>query len=512
MTNHDRLEVYRHKVRFGLKWVALSMVILRCVRFVTGIVLARLLAPSVFGLVAMAVAIIAIIGIFREFGFGQAFIQRRSETDEEERVAANTTFYLLLGINLIFFAAVFPLAPLLADWFNPEKAQELEPVLQVMFCSLLISGFVSTPSLVLQKKLLFGKLSTAEVVASLLNDAIAITLAVSGFGVWSLVYAQITSMIVHSVLLFVLSGWTPRLEFRFAIARELLSFGKYLWAFSALSVIGDAVDPLVLGRAHGMSSVGLYRKGLNLCSQPATQVAFLVNRITFPALAMMRDDKTILHRTFAKALTHVSILAFPMAFGLLAVSEDLILTLYGENWAGAAPIIGVLAFYGMSLAVSSISGPIFKALGKPDVMLYSSLIHHALHFSLLFFLVRFGAVGVAWSILIPMVISSLIAFGLIVRYLDFPVREIVGPIARSGSSALLMFGGVKGFQSLASTLEMARPITLLSSVILGAIVYLASSWLINRAMVVEFCRTAMGVLKARRETPEEALAVAQTNP
>ncbi len=486
----------RSQVHHGLKWVTLSLVFARGTQFLTTVVLARLLLPEMFGLITMANAVIIAIGAIREIGFGQAYIQRQEADAEEGRLAANTTFFLLLGIHALLFVAALLLSPWTASFF--ERAQELEAVLQVILLAFLLDGVAGTPGFVLQKNLQFGKLSLAEIIATFSNALIAIPMAFLGFGAWSLVCGQLGSRLVLCAALLKLSGWRPRLEFSPRIARQLFAYGKFLWGFSAVSAVSRVLDRLTLGHLLGAATVGVYGLAFDLCSMPANQLAILVNRIAFPAFSRKQQDKAALRRGFLKALSHVAVVTLPLALGLAMVAHDFVLTVYGSQWVAAVPIIGVLACRGMILAVSSVAGPVLQAIGKPQVLLYTSVVHSVVLFTLLLLFGRYGLVAVAYAVLVPQILSALIAFVLIVRYLNLGVSELLAPLVRSTASALVMYILVRVFQhQLLDGLTSSTLVGLLSSVLVGVVVYLAGTLLWNRALLVEFSETIKEALLAK---------------
>jgi O-antigen/teichoic acid export membrane protein len=380
-------------------------------------------------------------------------------------------------------------------------AEGLLAVLRVMFGVFLIEAFSTTPSMILQKRLEFDKGAIAEIAASATNAGVAISLALAGFGVWSLVAGQLSSRLARAGVAFALSGFRPGLRFDAAIARQFFAYGRYLWAFAILSAVGGTLDRLILGRSLGAASLGMYSMALTLGSLPAAQISQLVNRITFPSFARVQDDLPALRSALHKTLRHVSILAVPLAFGMLAVADDLILTVYGEKWHGAIPIFRVLAFYGLSLAVSSIMGPVLKAIGRPQILLYSSILHHALLFPLIFLLVPYGAVGIAWAVVVPMVVSAVYAYALIVHYLHFPIRDLLGPLVRTGVPSLGMYGIVSVFDArLDAALALPAPVSLLVSAGVGVVAYLALSALLNRDALLEILGTFREALLSRRQT------------
>ena len=493
-----------HQIHLGIKWIGASVAFSQLVRVLTTAVLARLLTPEVFGLVAMAHVAIQLISVVREVGVGAAYIQRQDRGPEDAAAAANTTFLMSLAVNVLLFVLAWFAAPLIVRFFETGG---LLAVLRAMFLLFLIDAFDTTPSMILQKRLQFDKTALAEIVASCVNTAVAISLAAAGYGVWSLVAGQLSSRLARTCLVFVLSGFRPRLQFDHTIARQLFAYGRYLWAFAVLSAVGGSLDRLILGRWLGAASLGVYSMAYNLSNLPATHISRLVNQITFPSFARVQRDHAALRGALHKTIRHVTMLSVPLAFGMLAVAHDLILTVYGEKWRTAIPIVEVLAFYGLSLSVSSITGPILKAIGKPQILLYSSLLHHALLVVLLLALVRHGAVAIAYAVLIPMLVSAALAYGLIVYYITFPLRGLLGPLVRTGAPAFAMYLVVKAFDArFDAAFAPPIPISLLASVAVGGVVYLILSALVNRESLLELFSTLRRSFFAKRQ-PERIAEV-----
>lgn len=486
-----------HQVHVGIKWIGASMAITQVVRFVTTAVLARLLSPEVFGLVAMAHVAIALVGVIREVGIGSAYVQRPDRGPEDAAAAANTTFMMSLGVNGALFCLAWFTAPLVAQFFDTDGLLE---ILRAMFLVFLIDAFDTTPTMMLQKRLEFDKTALAEVFGSAVNTAIAIAMAWAGYGVWSLVIGQLGSRLTRTLLVFYLSGFRPRRQFDRTIARELFDYGRYLWAFAVLSAVGGSLDRLILGRSLGAASLGLYDMAHNLSNLPATHISRVVNQITFPSFSLLQEDLPALRAALHKTIRHVTMLSVPVAVGLMAVSHDLILTVYGEKWRGAIPIVQVLAFFGMSLSISSITGPILKAIGKPQIIFWSSVLHHVLLAALLLLWAQHGAVAIAYAVLIPMIMSSGLAYGLIVHYIEFPIRFLLGPLLRTGGPAIVMYFMVRAFDDwFDAAYEPAIPVSLFASVGVGIVVYGILMLSVNRADVLEIFGTLRRALFSKRQ-------------
>lgn len=485
----------RSQVQLGLKWVTLSQASVQGGRFLTNVVLARLLVPEMFGLVAMANVVIHVLGVVRELGLGAAYIQRPVADAEERRVAANTTFYLSLATNGALFLVASSLVPAIAAYY---RAPEVEPVLRVMFVTFLFDAFGTTPSLVLQKELDFGRFALAEIAASAALAVIGIGAALLGFGVWSLVAGHLGSKAVQCTAFFLLSGWRPQRTFDRRMARELFAYGKYLWAFAILSAVGAQLDRAIMGRWIGPATLGVYTLALNLSLLPTRQITNLVNRVSFPALSTLQHDPVALRRASRRALAHVAVLSLPLGLGMAATARELVLTVYGPRWSEAIPVLEILAFYGMTLSVSAVHGPVLRAIAKPQAMLYTSILHHALLVLLLFTIGRSGVLGICYAVLFPVIVSSVISFALMLHYLSFSPWALFEPLLRSALPAAVMYGGVELFQSaLGASWDLPAPALLAASAGVGALVYLACTSLVNRPMLVEFVGTLHAVATAR---------------
>ncbi|MEM7262832.1 MAG: lipopolysaccharide biosynthesis protein, partial [Planctomycetota bacterium] len=450
----DRARTAR-QVRIGLKWLPVA----RGIRFLITVLLGRFILPGRFALIDASMAVIVILNVVRESGFGAAFIQRKSKSDEDEALAADTTFVFTFCLHAVLFLLAFFAAPYIASYFRESDGspvEDLPNVLRAMFVLFLIDGLSAAPSLVLQKRMEFGRTAVAEVLSTVAFAVLAAGFLYAGFEVWSIVWAHLGSRALEMVLYYWVSGWRPRFRFCKTIFKELLVFGKWMWGFSALSSVGGIFDRMLLGRLKGMIDLGLYGRAFNVCNMPSRQLAVVVNRIAFPALSRLQDDLDGMRRAFDKALSHVALLAVPLGFGLAAVSEEFVGTVFRSEYGPAAGIVEVLAFYGMALATSSVAGPILQAMGKPKILLYCSIVHHAILFPLVGTLWVYGPVGVAYGVLIPMLVSTVITYALVMRYLNLSLRRAVGPLVGPLAAGVAMFFGVElfqaGFASYAETL------------------------------------------------------------
>lgn len=476
---------FGRSVRHGLRWMGISVVAGRAMRFLMMIALARLLAKDAFGVVMIANAALEVPQALREVGFSQAFVQREFGDEASERRGLDTTFTIALGVNALLFLATMLGVPFLIGFF--DKVDGLEPVLRVIVCGLLLDAFVVAPSALLQRRLEYGRDTRATLSGAFTLAIVSVLCAALGLGVWSLVIGQHASKLVTIGVLVRYSGWRPRLAIDREIAGHLFSFGKYMWGFSILRAAGGVLDRLLLGRTLGAGAVAVYAIAFNLCNMPATQVGYAVSRVAFPALSRLQGDLAKLRRTVATAISHVAIVVAPLGVGLLAVAADFVVVVYGERWAEAVPVVQIMAFYGMALAIASPAGPALQAIGRPGVIMAATLVRQVLLVILLVQLASMGLVGVAYAVLIPLLASACFGVFCLVWIIGCPASDVLGAILRPAAAVTGMWVSVRA-ANLALA-DLARIPRLAVAVALGAVVYVGLSFLLNRRRSLDLLAT-----------------------
>jgi PST family polysaccharide transporter len=478
------------EMRTGAKWLSLSQLTNRGARLLSTFVLARLLAPEDFGLIGLAAACLEILNKIRDMGLGSAYIQRQFESLAEERRAANTTFWLCACLNLLLFAVGFACSHPAGRFFD---SPELSAVLQVMLASLLIDIATTMPGLVLRKQLEFRKLAQNEMLQSASYIVVAVALAMAGCGVWSIVIGQIVSRLISAARLIAIAPWRPQVEFDRDLASSLFSFGKFMWSFVILSAIGGAMDKFIIGRYYSTADLGFYTMAFMISTFAATNITGVVNKLTFPIFSRLQAVSDELARNLLAVISTIAIMVLPVSMGLIAVAEPLVLSLLGPKWVPAIDFIGILSIYGLVLALSSCTGPVILAKGKPNMMFYTSIIHHLLKVALLFVLKDFGIPGICFAVLIPLLASSVISLVLVNRYLNLGFLEMLTPIFRPAVAAGVMFMVVRLFLSATTVYSTALDLAL--AILVGVACYFGASWITNRGPFSEFLKS--GVLMLR---------------
>jgi O-antigen/teichoic acid export membrane protein len=374
----------------GTFWVGVSTAARTFFRVLTNYILARMLLPGDFGLVAMAGLAIDFLQMFRDMGFSSALIYHKGEI----RKAADTTFILLILIAIVLVAVALIAAPFVAAFY---RTPELTSVVRVLSLNILVSAFGQVQLSLLAKNLAFRERLLPDLVPIVVYGVVAVLLALMGLGVWSLVIANLVSSFLTSVLAWLVAPWwRPRLRFDRQIAKELFDYGVHIVGSSWLVFFITNLDNTFIGRVLGKEPLGYYGLAYSTANLPATHISRIIGQVLFPAYSRIQDDMVALRRVFFRTLHYVSLLSIPLAVGMITFAAPFILTLYGDRWAPSIVPLQLLGIYGLLRSVAVNMGSVFKAGGKPNWLTGIALARLAIMGILLYPATRYyGIVGVS---------------------------------------------------------------------------------------------------------------------
>lgn len=325
------------KTMHGLKWSYLGTVVNSVLQIGFTAVMARLLEPAAFGLVAMAGIILRFGGYFAQMGVGSALIQKEELTNEDVR--AGFTSSALLG--LAFFGATFFLAPLALYIFDSPA---VVPIVRVMGLSFLMSGLSTTALSLLRRNLDFRSLAIIEINSYVIGyGVVGIILALEGLGVWSLVIASLSQAGLTVLLAYLYERHILVPSVHWGTHRKLLSFGGRLSVINFLEFIGFNVDTLVIGRVWGAGSLGIYTRSFAIVNLPVQYLAVTFSKVLFPSFAQVQKDVPRLRSAYYSGMMLVAVVVMPLSFAMIPAARELVLTLLGNQWVSGIIILQILA-------------------------------------------------------------------------------------------------------------------------------------------------------------------------
>jgi PST family polysaccharide transporter len=331
-------------------------------QFGSVVILARLLTPEDFGLVAMVTAVIGIADLIRDFGLSSAAIQSAVLTDDER----SNLFWANLGLGAgcaLVIAAVQPL--IVAAYGEPRLA----PIVLAMAGIFVVTGANTQFQSDLRRKMRFGALATSDVVAQLAGIAVAVSVAAAGKGLWAIVFQQITVAVVALVINVANVRWNPGLPKRGVSLRRFFRFGGGLFATQGLTYLTKNVDNMAIGAVWGAGPLGLYSRAYQLLMMPLNQINAPMTGVALPVLSRVQDDEEVYARYVARAqlvACYLTATIFAVAAGL---AVPIVAVLFGPKWDEVAPIFAILAIGGVFRSVQQIAYWIYLSRGLTGVQL-----------------------------------------------------------------------------------------------------------------------------------------------
>jgi PST family polysaccharide transporter len=345
-------------------WAMLSFGSNKAVVFVTTLVLARLLAPADFGLVAGGLAVLAYLEVVLDLGVGQALVYER-ETGITRRV--QTAFTVNVAVAAVLTALAVASAPAIAAFLRTPDAADLYRVLSL---SLLVRGLGQVQTAVLQRDLDFRRRTAVDIARAVVRAGLSIPMAFAGLGAWALVWGVVGGELTSSIVAWRLTRFRPSLALDRAALRPLLGFGVTILTTRLVAEVSGNADYLIVGRRLGPTELGYYSVAWRLPELLIDSVLWVFSSVAFPVYTHARDrGAAAFKQAMLRALRLVTLFSFPVGVGLAVVSRDAILVLFSERWMPAAPIMALVALTMAILSVGYASGDLYPAMGRPGLLL-----------------------------------------------------------------------------------------------------------------------------------------------
>lgn len=375
----------QHEAIKGMSWTAFDRFATQIIRFVIGVIIARLLLPSDYGIIGMLAIFMAISQTLLESGFGSALIQKKDRTD----IDYSTVFYFNIGIGLLMYLILFIAAPWIADFYHIPL---LTSVTRVYMLTLFINSINIVQNAKLKIELRFKTLSIISVSTQVFTGIIGIIMAYNGWGVWALVYQGVFSSIFQTCLVWWQAHWVPKKEFSKKSFNQLFSYGGKLLVSSMINNIYSNLYTLVIGRKFSSSDVGYFNRANQFATLPSGTLTSVLLSVNFPILSKIQDDDERLVRAYSKLLLGPMFLLYPILFGLIALSAPFIVMLIGPQWLPCVPFLRIACVGAMFAPLTSINLNLLYVKGRTDLVLKLEFIKKPIGFALLLITMNFGII------------------------------------------------------------------------------------------------------------------------
>lgn len=458
----------KKKAISSLIWRFLERCGAQGVSFIVSIVLARLLAPEVYGTIALVTVFTAILQVFVDSGMANALIQKK----DADELDFSSVFYFNLVMCVALYLLLFVCAPLIASFYNNA---ELVPVIRVLGITLLISGVKNVQQAYVSRTLQFKRFFFATLGGTIGAAVVGIVMAYMGFGVWALVAQTLFNSLTDTVILWITVKWRPRLQFSFRRLKGLLNYGWKLLVSGLLHTVYTNLRSLIIGKVYTTQDLAYYEKGQSFPSFVVTNINSSIDSVLLPTMSGVQDNRETVKAITRRSIVTSSYLMWPMMVGLAAVAKPLVLLLLTDKWLPAVPFLQISCFALGLEPLQTANLNAIKAVGRSDIFLKLEIVKKTISITILLLFMRFGVIAIAASGLAYSVIATIFNASPNRKLLGYSYFEQIRDILPSFLLALLMGAVVYPI----ALIPMPTVLILAVQVLVGVIIYAGVSYVLK---------------------------------
>ena len=405
-------------------WAFLAVAGGRVITLIGLALLARLLAPREFGLLAFAMVYITYAETIGDFGSGMALVYWPDRRED----AAQVTFFVNAVAGIAWFLVTLAIAPWVADFFNAPHGTAIVRTLALSF---IFKYFGNTHDALSTKDLRFRARLIPELSLAAVKAAISLVLAWFGFGVWSLVWGHLAGSAARTALLWLIVPWRPSWRLPRDLVKPMLTYGRGILIVNILSAVTHHADLAVVGRMLGTTALGLYQMASKVPEATIVVLLWVVSKVLFPTFSRMHAAGESLRTPYLTASRYVAAVTIPASVFLFVLARPILLVFLGKNCLAAAPVLSALAGYAAGRALSTQAGDVLKATGRAQLLAQLSIVKAVLIVPALIFGARFGTTGVAAGLAIATGVTTLMTLVAASRVLRIRIGPMMGAFAPS---------------------------------------------------------------------------------
>jgi O-antigen/teichoic acid export membrane protein len=421
----------KEKAVSGIFWSFSDSMSTQLSQFIAGLILARILSPEEFGLVGMITVFVSISQSLSDGGFGDALIRKKDAGEADY----STTFYFNLIASALIFALLWFTAPAVAGFYGRPELVDIERVLGI---TILINAFGIVQRTQLTKNVNFRMHMRVNLAASVVSGVAAIVMALTGFGVWSLVWRSIIRSVISAGMLWYTNRWIPLAGFSRESFRSLFSFGSRLLLSNLIDTIYNNVFLLIIGKFYSASQLGFFTRADQFSRLISKNLTGTVQRVSYPVLSQVQDEDDRLKEGYRKIIMATMFVTFTLMLGMAAFSESMIVTLIGKKWLPAVEFLQLLCLAAMLYPLQALNLNIFNIKGRTDIMLRLEFVKKLLAVPV----IVIGIYAGIMALLVGMILHSLLCYFINAYYsgrlIGYRVREQLADILPSFLVSLLV--------------------------------------------------------------------------
>lgn len=463
-------ESLKNKTKKGLAWSMIERFATQGVQFLFGIILARLLSPDDYGIIAMPLVFLAIAQCIIDSGFSTALIRKPELTEDD----LSTAFYFNIGIGILCYAVLFFSSPLIADFYHTPI---LSSLLKVTALAVLFNPLCAVQQAILTRKIDFMTQAIVSLSGAVVSGIVGLYMAYNGFGVWSLVFQQVGGYVMRTILLWILGKWKPKRKWSWESFHYLWGFGSKMLGSGLLDTIYNNIYPIVIGKYFSAQDLGNYTRAQQFSSLPSSNVTGVLQRVTFPVLSSIQNEDERLAKNYRKILKLSAFLVFPMMLMLSAIANPLVRILLTDKWIGCVILLQIVCFQMMWYPIHAINLNLLTVKGRSDLFFRLEIFKKIMGVCIMFITIPHGIIWMVSGGIVSSMLSLIINTYYTGKLINVGYFKQMGDLLPIFGVSFIMWLIVHAIISLSSNLHCQ----LVLGISLGVIVYLIGAKIFLKA-------------------------------
>lgn len=456
----------RNTVFSNFLWRFFERIGAQGVTFVVSILLARILGPTVYGVVALVTIFMTVLQVFIDSGFGNALIQKKDADDLD----FSTVFYFNLFVSICLYGLLFICAPLIANYYNID---ELTPIIRVMGLGLLVSGVKNIQQAYVSKNMIFKKFFFATLGGTIGAAIIGITMALLGFGVWALVLQNLFNAVVDTIILWFTVKWRPKLLFSLQRLKGLFSYGWKLLASSLANTIYQDIRQLIIGKLYSTDDLAYYNKGKSFPQMIITNVYTAIDSVVFATMAGIQDNRMRLCSVTKRIICVNSFVILPMLIGMAAIADTMIPVLLGDAWKMSVPFVRIFCLTNIFYPINVNNRNILRAIGRSDLLLRNEILTDIFGIITILVTMNISVLAIGYGVLFNSVFAVIINGWSNKKLIGYSLFAEFRDLLKILILTLTMGAGVYAIHFL----HLPNILLLVIQLFVGASIYIFGAWI-----------------------------------
>lgn len=460
----------KSKTKKGLVWSMIERFATQGVQFLFGIILARLLSPEDYGIIAMPLVFLSIAQCFIDSGFSTALIRKPDLTEDD----LSTAFFFNIGVGVVCYLALFFTSPLIADFYNTPILADL---LKVTALATLFNPLCAVQQAILTRKIDFKTQAVVSLSGAIVSGIVGLLMAYNGYGVWSLVFQQVGGYLIRTVLLWLLGKWMPKKRWSWESFRYLWGFGSKMLGSALLDTTYNNIYPIVIGKFFSANDLGNYTRAQQFSSLPSSNVTGVLQRVTFPVLSSIQNEDERLAKNYRKILKLSAFIIFPMMLMLSAIADPLIRVVLTDKWEGCIILLQIICFSMMWYPVHAINLNLLTVKGRSDLFFRLEIIKKIVGVGIMCVTIPHGIIWMVSGSIVSSMLSLIINTYYTGKLIKVGYLRQMGDLLPIFMVSFVMWLMIHAAFFLISNLY----VQLVGGIILGLVIYVIGARLVLKA-------------------------------